>query len=247
MARPRGGPAIIQRQARTARARARRVKHYRQTMVFTCGPSALLMAMNAQDPKVRLRRGDEFALWKEATTVFMGSKGGHGGSSALGLALAAHRRGFAVEVQCNHRDPLLITRSRKPALMEVMRLVHQRDLAAAKAAGIALRYGEIGIDAIAAKLAEGYLPLVLITCFYIHGDHTPHWIVVTGVDADGVTVNDPSVALDKGKTAADMTNLRVGRDVFTKMSHYGRLKEQATGFVGPRGRSEGEQGRRTPS
>ncbi|MGH6718035.1 MAG: hypothetical protein ACREER_01845 [Alphaproteobacteria bacterium] len=44
----------------------------------------------------------------------------------------------------------------------------------------------------------------------------------------------PWVTLDKGRTPADMTNLRVGRDVFTKMSHYGRLNEQATVFVGPR-------------
>jgi len=192
------------------------------------------MAMNAQDPKVRLARTDEFVLWKEATTVFMGPKGGHGGCSALGLALAADRRGFRAEVQCNHREPLLLTRSRKPALMEVVRLMHAKDLADAKASGIPIRYGEAAIEDIAARMAEGFIPIVLIACFHIHGDHTPHWIVVTGIDAAGVTVNDPWVSLDNGKTPADMTNLRVGRDVFSKMTHYGRLKEQATVFVGPR-------------
>jgi len=226
---------MIQRKAKTARARTRRVKHYRQTTGFTCGPSALLMAMNAHDPGVRLARGDEFALWKEATTVFMGPKGRHGGSSALGLALAAHRRGFAVEVQCNHRNPLLVTRCRKPELMAVVRLIHRQDLAAAKAARIPLDYGEIGIDDVAAKLDAGFLPLVLITCYYIDGSHTPHWVVVTGIDGDSVAINDPWVSLDKGETARDKTDYRVSRQVFTKMTHYGRLREQATVFVGPRG------------
>ncbi|MEX2649590.1 MAG: peptidase C39 family protein [Alphaproteobacteria bacterium] len=225
---------MTQRKARAARARTRRVKHYRQTTGFTCGPSSLLMAMNAHDPSIKLARIHELLLWKEATTIFMGPKGGHGGSSALGLAIAAVKRGFKAEVQANHRAPLLMTRSRKPELMAVVRLVHDKDKAEAKRLGIPLRHGEIDLEDIAARMAEGFIPMVLVTCRYLDGSHTPHWIVVTGIDEAGVTVNDPWVSLDKGETAKDRTNLRLTRAVFAKMTHYGRLKEQATVFIGPR-------------
>jgi predicted double-glycine peptidase len=225
---------MIQRKAATKRARTRRVRHYRQTTDFSCGPSSLLMAMNAQDSRVKLARVDELAIWREATSIFMSPKGKHGGCSALGLALAAQRRGFAVGVQCNHRGPLLLARAHKPEFQEIVRLMHGRDLAEAKARAIPIHYGELAIDDIKAKLEVGFVPIVLITCRYIHGDNTPHWVAVTGIDDAGVAVNDPWVSLDKGKTAADMTGLRVTRAVFTKMTHYGRAREQATVFVGGR-------------
>ena len=64
------------------------------------------MAMKALDPKSDFSRTHELQLWREANTIFMGSDG-HGGCGATGLALAAHRRGFEVEVWVNHRGTLL--------------------------------------------------------------------------------------------------------------------------------------------
>jgi ribosomal protein S18 acetylase RimI-like enzyme len=75
------------------------VPHYRQTLEFTCGPAALMMAMKALNRRLRLDRRLELSLWRESTTIFMTS--GHGGCSPHGLALAAWRRGFAVELFVN--------------------------------------------------------------------------------------------------------------------------------------------------
>jgi len=226
------------RRAAGARARSgalrRKVAHYRQTLGFTCGPSTLLMAMNAQDRGVRMTRPEELQLWREATSLYGGPKGRHGGCGPIGLALAAHRRGFQAAVQVNHRGVLLAQRTKKPEFVEVVGALQARDAAEARRLGIPIDYREYSVDDIAARLAAGWIPIVLITCWYIHGDHTPHWVVVTGIDGDTVTVNDPWVSLDKGKTARDMTDLAVSRDVFVKMTHYRRLKEQATVFVGPR-------------
>ena len=69
-----------------------RVPHYRQTLEFTCGPAALMMAMKALDKRLRLDRRLELRLWRELTMIFMTS--GHGGCGPHGLALAAWRRGF---------------------------------------------------------------------------------------------------------------------------------------------------------
>jgi predicted double-glycine peptidase len=222
--------------------RRRAIRHYRQTTNFTCGPSSLLMAMNAQDRGVRLERSEELQIWREANTVFMGPRGGHAGCSALGLALAAHRRGFRAEVRVNHRGPLLGERSRKPALMEVTRLMHERDLAEARAAGIDIAYDVPEPDELATLIAAGVIPIVLVTCWYIDRSHTPHWVVVTGVRDHEVSINDPWVLLDAGETARAKTNLAVPRRTFDKMTRYGPGKERATVLIGPRSGAGGRVG-----
>lgn len=208
----------------------RRVPHYRQTLGFTCGPSALMMAMRAFDPKVRLDRLTELALWKEATSIFSGSS--HGGCGALGLALAARRRGFAAEVYVNHRGVLLSDRARLPERREVMRLLHEADLEEAAARAIPVAYRALKVDEIEAKFRQGWLPVVLVSTRYVHGDHDPHWIVVTGADDEAMYVNDPWVDPDKGKTAADMSDVRVPRADFDRMATYGKRREKAVVLVG---------------
>ncbi|MCC9000955.1 MAG: GNAT family N-acetyltransferase/peptidase C39 family protein, partial [Candidatus Contendobacter sp.] len=59
-----------------------KVPYYRQTLDFTCGPAALMMAMKALDPTIELNRSLELRLWREATTIFMTS--GHGGCGPYG-------------------------------------------------------------------------------------------------------------------------------------------------------------------
>ncbi|MGZ9112905.1 MAG: peptidase C39 family protein, partial [Rhodoplanes sp.] len=73
-----------------------RVPFYAQSLDFTCGPAAMLMAMHALDPHVKMDQTAELRLWRESTTVFMMS--GHGGCSPEGLAMAAARRGFVVKL-----------------------------------------------------------------------------------------------------------------------------------------------------
>ena len=60
-------------------------------------------------------------------------------------------------------------------------------------------------------MAKGAVPLVLCSTRLIHGDNVPHWIVVTGFKGEHVHVNDPWVALDRGKTAHDMTDIPLTR------------------------------------
>ncbi|MEX2008966.1 MAG: peptidase C39 family protein [Dongiaceae bacterium] len=209
------------------------IPHYRQTLDFTCGPSSLMMAMRALDPAVELSRALEMQLWKEATTIFMGR--GHGGSSALGLALAAHRRGFDAEVHVNHDGVLLADRARDEAKREVMRLVQAADLEEAASRGIPVAYRALGVPELEAKFRAGFLPLVLVSTHYVHGDHVPHWVVVAGFDDGAVYINDPWVAVDKGKTAADMSNLRIPRRDFERMARYGKAKERAAVLIRRRG------------
>ena len=88
------------------------VPHYRQTLEFTCGPAALMMAMKALNRRLRLDRRLELSLWRESTTIFMTS--GHGGCSPHGMALAAWRRGLRSSCSSTTRARRSSTRCAPP-------------------------------------------------------------------------------------------------------------------------------------
>ena len=214
-----------------APSKARVVPHYGQTTDFTCGPSSLIMAMKALKPSVKAERALELQLWREANTIFMGPSGGHGGCSALGLALAAHRRGFDAEVHVNHKGVLLGDRAESKERAEVMRLLQERDLREARAAGIPVRYDGFDIDDLAAALRAGALPVVLNSMEFLHNDPTAHWFVVTAIDVDKVYVNDPWVDRAKGKAPRDMMRVPIPRALFDGVTSYGRKRERAAVLV----------------
>ncbi|HWA45368.1 MAG TPA: peptidase C39 family protein [Hypericibacter adhaerens] len=219
--------------AATSKAKAaRRIPHYRQTTDFTCGPSSVLMSMRALDPRAPFDRASELQLWREATSVFSGPSGGHGGCGPVALALALGRRGFTAEVHVNHRDVFLGERTRSAERKEVMRVLQEQDLAEAKRRGIPVHYGTLSQKALEARFREGLIPIVLVSTHFIHGDHVAHWVVVTGFDDENVYVNDPWVALDKGKTPKDMTDFPVPRQAFDGMTCYGKQRERACVLVG---------------
>ncbi len=224
---------VAKLQAKTAARRVAkigrrgRVPYYNQTTDFTCGPSSLLMAMKALDPKSDVSRTHELLLWREANTIFMGSDG-HGGCGATGLALAAHLRGFAVEVWVNHRGTLLGWRPKTKDRAKVMSLLQQADVAEMKRLKIPYRIGARSIDQMQQDIAQGAVPIVLVSMDYIHKDPTAHWVVVTGIDDETVTVNDPWVSRNLGYSKRTMTDYRVPREAFLAMTAYGSKKERAT-------------------
>ena len=89
-----------------------RVPYYAQSLDFTCGPAAALMAMRALSAKISVDQTAELRLWRESTTVFMTS--GVGGCSPEGLALAVHRRGFHVELFLSDTGILFIELGAQP-------------------------------------------------------------------------------------------------------------------------------------
>ena len=221
------GKAAKNAAAPAARKAVGRVPYYNQTTDFSCGPASLLMAMKAMDSKTDFSRAHELQLWREATTIFMGSPE-HGGCGATGLALAAHRRGFDVEVWVNHRGVLLGERAKDKDRAKIMALMQTADLKEMKRLKIPYRIGVCDTDALRRDLAEGALPLVLVNMHYIHDDPTAHWVVVTGIDDDGVTVNDPWISKERGQTRRTQTGCKVPHSEFPAMATYGRRKERAT-------------------
>jgi ribosomal protein S18 acetylase RimI-like enzyme len=206
-----------------------RVPYYEQTLDFTCGSSSLMMAMQALKPHLVLDRKLELRIWREATTIFMTS--GHGGCGPFGLALAAHRRGFEVEVYVNSPGAPLVDSVRSPEKKEVMRLVHEDMQQEIQRLGIPVHYESLGLGALAERFDAGAVPMVLISSYRIYQEKFPHWVVVTGLDKHFVYVHDPFVDYERGEVPLDSMNMPIQREEFGRMSRYGRAGLQAVVLV----------------
>lgn len=205
------------------------VPFYEQTLEFTCGPAALMMAMRALDPALALDRKLELRLWREATTIFMTS--GHGGCGPYGLALAAHRRGFAVTLRVKDESALFVDSVRSPEKKVVIALVQEDQLAEIRRRDIRLEYGLVSPADLERELRSGGVPLVMISSYRLYGEKFPHWVVVTGFDEHFLYVHDPYVDYKAGKTPTDCVNLPILKAEFTGMARYGKSGQRAVIIV----------------
>ncbi len=208
-----------------------RVPHYRQTLEFTCGAAALMMAMKALDKRLRLDRRLELRLWRESTTIFMTS--GHGGCGPHGLALAAARRGFAVELFVNDEGPPFLDTVRHPDKKEVMRLVHEDFLDEIRKGDVKVHRHPLSADELSERLAAGAVALVLISQYRIYGDKEPHWIIVSGCDQRFIYAHDPYIASGHA-TSTDRVSIPILRREFELMAKYGRSKLRAAVILSKR-------------
>jgi ribosomal protein S18 acetylase RimI-like enzyme len=202
-----------------------RIPYYQQTLDFTCGPAALMMAMKALDPGLELNRTLELRLWREATTIFMTS--GHGGCGPYGLALSAYRRGFALEIHVNEDSVFLVDSVRCPEKKEVMRLVQEDWIKELRNLPVLLCYGSMSVDDLRRKFEVGGIPLVLISSYRIYGERFPHWVVVTGFDERFIYVHDPLVNAEDGETVTDSVNMPIPHREFQRMARYGKAAQKA--------------------
>jgi ribosomal protein S18 acetylase RimI-like enzyme len=199
---------------------ALRAPYYGQTLDFTCGPCALLMAMAALDSSTVLDRAEEIRIWREATTVFMAA--GHGGCGPHGLALAAERRGFRATVYAPDGKAMFVDSVRDIRKKEVIQLVEadfRFELASTQAR---LLPASMSAAQLVDHLHQGRVPIVLISLWRLHGEKGPHWVVVTGFDGHVFRILDPMVTPLAGDP--DMT---ITVDEFHRITRYGRRRQTA--------------------
>jgi ribosomal-protein-alanine acetyltransferase len=201
------------------------VPYYAQTLEFTCGPAALMMAMAALDPSSPLDRQTELRLWRESTTIFMTA--GHGGSDPYGLGLAAHRRGFEVEIRVSDSNELFIDSVRSEEKKAVMRLVQQDFRGELAQTPVKIAHRRLKVAGMKRRLARGAVPLVLISAYRLDRQKLPHWVTVTGTDDSFVYAHDPFIGTDGEKTVTDCMNVPIPHRDFESMSRYGKARLRA--------------------
>lgn len=208
------------------------VPYYEQSLDFTCGPAALMMAMKTLDPQLEWSRRLELRLWREATTIFMTS--GHGGCGPYGLAIAARRRGFPVEVYLTNEGIHLVDSVRSEEKKEVMRLVQEDMYEELLTLNVPIIQGSVSVAQMEEKFAAGGITLVMISSWQIYKARVPHWVVVTGFDEYFVYVNDPFIDHEEEETAVDSIHMPIPRENFERMTRYGRIGLQAMVVLYPR-------------
>lgn len=201
------------------------VPFYEQSLEFTCGAAALMMAMKALTPELDFSRTLELRLWREATTIFMTS--GHGGCGPYGLALAAVKRGYGVDVYITGEGTHLGDSVRSEHKKEVMRLVQEDMFEQLEARGVPIIRTGVSAQEIEECLGRGGIPLVLISSWQIYKARVPHWVVVTGSDENFIYVNDPFVDREEGETLIDSIHMPILKNKFESMARYGRIGLQA--------------------
>ncbi|MBW8464652.1 peptidase C39 family protein [Acidovorax sp.] len=196
-------------------AASHQVRHYAQTLDFTCGPCALLMAMSAMDPAMSVNQAAEIRLWREATTVFMAA--GHGGCGPFGLA-----HGFEVSVYAAAGASLFMDSVRDPRKKEVIQLVENDFRAALEARQVPIHARPVSPDSVIEQLRAGRLPIVLISLWRLHRQKTPHWVVITGFDGAVFRLLDPMA-----RSGDPDGGVSVSWGEFKKVARYGRRERTA--------------------
>ena len=206
-----------------------KVPYYRQTLEFTCGPAALIMAMQALDPGMKVNRELEITLWRESTTVFMTS--GIGGCTPFGLALAAVHRGFKASLHTSSGADFFQDSVRSPVKKEVIKLVQKGFIRELREHQVPISHKPVSLEMLQRRMADGAIPIVLISSYRIYGDKAPHWVVVTGYDDRFVRVHDPYVDTEAGETLVDSLNMPILHKEFSRMTSYGRAGLKAVLFI----------------
>lgn len=209
----------------------KRIRHYsdnlqhrsvhwlRQTTHFTCGPAALMMAMHGLNRSYQPSQEEEINIWREATTVFMTS--GHGGCHPIGLALAAKRRNFGVDVWVNQTGTLFIDGVRDDAKKQIVELADNSFKRQAAEQGIPIHNANITQNELINAFKAGAIPLILISTYLMDKKKAPHWVVMSGFDDDCLYMHD-SDPDERRQSELDCQFIPIAREDFDRMSCFGK-------------------------
>lgn len=208
----------------------RSVHWLRQTTPFTCGPAALMMAMHGINRSYQPSREEEINLWREATTIFMTS--GHGGCHPVGLALAAKRREFSVEVWINQTGTLFIDGVRNEEKKLVVELVDNCFKRQAEEQEITIHFANITQNELIDAFKAGAIPLILISTFLMDRKKAPHWVVMSGFDDDCLYMHDPDPD-DRRQSEIDCQFIPIAREEFDRISCFGKNRLRTAVIIWP--------------
>lgn len=213
-------------------AENRSIPWIQQTTAFTCGPAALMMAMCGLSRDYHPSLHEELQIWREATTIFMTS--GHGGCHPIGLALAARRRRYGVEVWLNQNAPLFVDSVRDDNKKRVIGLVHEDYVAQAKKEKVPVIYKDFHHHLLVKAFDQGNIPLILISTYRMDGRKAPHWVAMSGYDEDCLYVHDSDPdPEEQSASGLDSQYLPIAYDDFLRMSKFGRNSLRTAIIVKP--------------
>ena len=202
---------------------------YIQTTPFTCGAACLLMSfscLSGHEPS----RTEELQLWREATTIFMAA--GHGGCSAQGLALAALRRGYSIELWTQSRSTPFIDSVRDKNKKAVITLVHNDFCQQLASQHITVHNASPTIIQLKQWIDQGCVVLLMISTYRFNGKKEPHWIILSGMNENFFFIHDPFA--DSKIEVASSAYIPVGKAALSQIIGFGKQKHTACVIISQR-------------
>jgi hypothetical protein len=203
------------------------VPYIRQTTEFTCGPSALLMALSYFGLHPSPDRSTEIGLWREATTV--------GGCDPYGMAVAAARHGLDVELTVTTSDFFLLEGLEEKE-REFRRFIQGEFRDEAAAAGVKVAEQPFDASLIRGIVESGRLAIVLVDELLLHEEACPHWIIVHSLAGGLFVIHDPWTEVTAGESWLDAYNVPMSATDLERIARYGDPSYGAVLAVGPAAR-----------
>ena len=162
------------------------IPFYPQSTDFTCDPACLVMALKHFYPQTQVSRELEFDIWREAYGI------GIPGCMPQGLAYSALLRGLKARLICIQSHIVQVSEKLARGENKEIALFTSRTLLEkAKTQGMTIVDKSPGLQDMEKAMANKEIPLVMINMHLLHNQDSPHWIVVTGIDNQSVSINDP--------------------------------------------------------
>ena len=195
--------------------------YFHQTTEFTCGPACIMMALAWADRHFKPEPTSEFALWREATTMFSGP--GPGGCEPYGMAVTLRQHGLSPEIYVSRPGPYFLDNVKSADKRRAMTITQAQFKREASTLDIPTHLSPVNESVLMRTFDAGNVAIVLVSGYHMIPRGVPHWIFAFGRNGRHVLMHDPAaVRDDQGMAAAAETYavpwtgfervIRVGRD-----------------------------------
>jgi ribosomal protein S18 acetylase RimI-like enzyme len=199
--------------------------YFHQTTEFTCGPACIMMALAWADRSFKPAPAMEFALWREATTIFLGSS--PGGCEPYGMAVALRRHGLRPELHVSRKGPYFLDRVKSADARRVMQVTQREFQREAKALDIPSHLAPAGESVLMKAFDAGSVAVVLVSGYHMVPRGRPHWIFAFGRERRHVLMHDPAALRDDQGMAHAPETYAVPWTAFEPMTRVGRERLSA--------------------
>jgi len=199
--------------------------YFHQTTEFTCGPACIMMALAWADRSFKPAPGSEFALWRQATTIF--SAGGPGGCEPYGMAVTLKRHGLRPEIYVSLPGAYFLDTVRSAERRRVIEVAQAEFKREAKTLDIPTHLTPVNESVLMHAFDAGNVAIVLVSGYHMASRGVPHWIFAFGRNGRHVLMHDPAAMRDDQGMAAAAESYAVPWIAFERVIHVGRERLSA--------------------
>jgi hypothetical protein len=177
----------------------------------------MMMALAWADQAFKPEPAMEFSLWREATTIFMGS--GLGGCEPYGMAVALKRHGLTPDIYASRPGPYFLDTVKGADKRRVMQLTQTEFHREARAQNIPSHLTPVSESVLMQAFDAGSVAIVLVSGYHMVPRGRPHWIFAFGREGRHILMHDPAAIRDEHGAARAPETYAVPWPAFERVIH----------------------------